>query len=138
MELLLMRDTVKIALRQQLQAKLLFNDRLCVVCAMTGTILAIIAVSNHISLRLSQSEQYFWSDPNSGKDWNDSNTIITLLRIVVTLTTIATVALIVRHYRIIMQYLKAREVARPTGMKRSLHSDYRNPSEHRIAILDDP
>ena len=44
MELLLLRDPVKTALRQRLQAKLILNDRLCLLLAMIGLVLAILAV----------------------------------------------------------------------------------------------
>lgn len=38
-----------------------------------------------------------------------------MLRVLVTLTTIGTVSLIVRHYRILIQYLKVRDLIRPSG-----------------------
>jgi len=38
------------------------------------------------------------------------------MRLIVTLTTIGTVALIVRHYRILLVYMKVRGIIRQTGM----------------------
>lgn len=43
------------------------------------------------------------------------NLMVSALRTLVTLTTIATLILIVRHYMLSLQFLKAREIARPTG-----------------------
>ncbi len=45
---------------------------------------------------------------------------MTLFRFVVTLTTIGTVFLIVRHYRILITYMKTRELLRPSGKFDSL------------------
>ena len=40
------------------------------------------------------------------------------MRVIVTITTIGTIYLVVRHYRINLQFMKAKEIARPSGKSR--------------------
>jgi hypothetical protein len=44
MELLLLKDPVRIGLRKRIQQKLIINNRICLGLAMTGLILAVLAV----------------------------------------------------------------------------------------------
>ena len=116
MEFLLVKDPIKVQLRRSLQRKLIINDRICVGLAILGLILAVIAVSLPdviydrivwvvlLELSIPWGGKNPWNDLflKKFKDWNEETTIVTLLRFLVTLTTIATVYLIVRHYRILI------------------------------------
>lgn len=56
----------------------------------------------------------------------------------VTLTTVATVYFIVKHYNISIQLMKANELARPSG-RLTLPDDqvYRDAEKHRSVHIDD-
>ena len=49
------------------------------------------------------------------QDWNQGNFITEILRGVNTACTIATVLLVIRHYWISMQLLKAKDILRASG-----------------------
>lgn len=62
-----------------------------------------------------------------------------MLRVLVTLTTIGTVSLIVRHYRILIQYLKVRDLIRPSGKYAdALFTLFRDIEVNRTAAVHDP
>ena len=61
-----------------------------------------------------------------------------MLRVLVTISTIGTVTLIVRHYRILIQYLKVRDLIRPSGKYADNFTLYRDTEVNRTSAVNDP
>lgn len=49
------------------------------------------------------------------EDWNTDSMLSIVLRLMNTLCTIATEVLLVRHYRLSVELLKAKQILRPSG-----------------------
>ena len=99
MELLFLKDEVKMTLRRRVRKIMKCNDWFAMILGLIGTLFAAVATN-----------EYMIERPERSKNINSEDYVVMILRSVVTVTTLPLLVLRVRHHVYSLTMLKAREM----------------------------
>ena len=95
MEIVLLPEKLKYSLRKKILKKIKVNSIIALFLAFIGIIFAIMA-----------SEEYYAQDLSRGKDRNEENINVTVLRSMVSISTVLLLFFVWNHYRLLLQFHK--------------------------------